>query len=42
MILLGVGLVSLLVGGMVTLIVITIVGAERKLRAARRQSEGKQ
>lgn len=40
MVLIGLGLVAIIVGALVTLVVITIVGAERKLRKARRESEG--
>lgn len=39
MTLIGVGLVALLVGGLSTLVIIVIVGAERKLRRGRRESE---
>lgn len=40
--LIGVLLVALIVGAAVTLIIITVVGADRKLRKARRSNEGKQ
>ncbi|MBT2484833.1 MULTISPECIES: type II secretion system protein [unclassified Microbacterium] len=39
MTLIGVLLVALIVGALATLIIITLVGADRKLRRARRESE---
>lgn len=40
MLLIGLGLVAIIVGALITLVIITIVGADRKLRQARRESEG--